>query len=401
MTMAGALHRYRRQLAALFLMLLATPLLAANEPPNVSARAWVLLDLDSGFVLSQFNEYLPLHPGGLTKLMAAYVMFQDIEAKKLDLKQSLAVRDPLRAINGPRIFLKPTDTPSADVLLSAMIVHSANDAALTLVDHLADSRQAFIDEMNRVARVLGMTRTHFRNVTGLPDTNQATTAADLGLLARALKARFPQYQRYFRMKQIRYHDINQFNRNAMLWRDEYSDGLMASINQATGNHIVATSYRDDMHLAVVIMGATSEARLFENAQALLNYGLRNYETRLLYPKGQTLAKVPVEAGSSSEASIGTLDNLYVTLPRNTFAGLEAKPELEKKLTAPVDAGQDVGGLTLVYKGKTVAEYPLVALQAIPVGNSLQQAWGRFRNWLREDDTAGADEAAGLNSAPRQ
>jgi len=187
----------------------------------------------------------------------------------------------------------------------------------------------------------------------------------------------------------------------MLWRDEFSDGMMASLNPATGDHVVATTNRNGMRLVAIVMGAASEARLFEGAQALLNYGLRNYETRLLYPKGQTLARIPVDAGSDSEANVGTLDNLYVTLPRNTFSGLEARSEMEKKLVAPVDAGQDVGSLTLVYKDKTVAEHPLVALKAVPVGNSLQQAWGRFRNWLREDNGTGADDDAGLNSGAQQ
>jgi len=389
--------------AALLLMLVSAPpsLGTTDDHPKISARAWLLLDLDSGYVLSQQNEHLPLHPGGLTKLMTSYVMFQDIEARKLDMKTPIMVRNPLRAINGPRIFLSPVDTPSIDVLLSAMIVHSANDAALALTNHVADSQQAFVGEMNRVAHVLGMTRTRFQNVTGMPDVNQATTAADLGLLARALKSRFPQYQRYFRLKKIRFHDINHFNRNAMLWRDEFSDGMMASLNPATGDHVVATTNRNGMRLVAIVMGAASEARLFEGAQALLNYGLRNYETRLLYPKGQTLARIPVDAGSDSEANVGTLDNLYVTLPRNTFSGLEARSEMEKKLVAPVDAGQDVGSLTLVYKDKTVAEHPLVALKAVPVGNSLQQAWGRFRNWLREDNGDGADDDAGLNSGAQQ
>lgn len=393
----------RLYLATLLLALAFTPLtgFAENGHPKISARAWVLVDLDSGYVLSQQNEHLPLHPGGLTKLMTSYVLFQHVETQKVDLKKSIPIRAPSQVINSPRIFLRTTDTPSINVLLSAMIVHSANDAALALTDHFTDSKEAFVREMNRVAHVLGMTRTRFQNVTGMPDVNQATTAADLGLLARAIKSRFPQHQRYFKIRKIAYHDISHYNRNAMLWRDEFSNGMMASLNSATGNHVVATTSRNGMHLVAVVLGATSEARLFEGAQALLNYGVRNYETRLLYPKGQVLARIPVEGGSDADASVGALDNLYITLPRNTFTGLEARSEMEKKLRAPIDAGQDVGSLTLVYEGKTVAEHPLVALKPVPVGNAVQQAWGRFRNWLRAEDDAAVTDETGLNPDAQQ
>lgn len=355
-----------------------------RDLPKVSARAWLLMDQDSGYILSKHNEHLPLHPGGLTKLMTGFVLFRKFKNENLDFESSVSVGDKLQSINGPRIFLQPGEKVKIKNLLAAMFAHSANDATLVLVNQFGKSKKEFVGQMNRQARVLGLTRTRFKNVTGLPDVQQASTAADLGLLSQALSNQFPQHQDFFKTKKIRHHGIDYFNRNALLWRDPSVTGLIASHNQHTGHHLIATSNNEKLNLIVVVLDAKNEQRLFEGAQALLDYGRHTYETTLLYPARKILAEIPVDQGNFSDVPVGMQDNLYVTLPKATIGQLQAKLEIEPKLIAPVQRGQDVGNLTLVYKDKVIAEHPLVALESIVVGNELQKAWGKIQNWIQGD-----------------
>lgn len=357
---------------------------AVRDLPQVSARAWVMMDLDSGYILSSYNQYLPMHPGDLTKLMSGYVLFRVLSQENVSLESPVTVPQGVRRIDGARIFLKPGERVTTDKLLNAMFIHSANDATLALAESYVGSEKKLVEKMNRQAHVLGMTRTRFSNITGLPDIHQASTAADLALLAQAIINQFPQYQDFFKTRKLRYHDINYFNRNAMLWRDPATSGLMASVNEVTGIHLIFTSNRPHQNLVVVILGAPNEQRLFEGAQALLDYGRRNFETRLLYPAQKVLAEVTVNQGSAPNVPVGMLENLFVTLPKGTFDRLNAKIEVEPSINAPVEAGQDTGHLSLTFGDETVADHTLVALEPVPVGNALQQAWGRFRHWLSGD-----------------
>ena len=369
----------------LLAVLISFPAIAeVRDLPKVSARAWVMMDLDSGYILSSYNQHLPMHPGDLTKLMSGYVLFRLLSQENISLDTPVTVPEGVRRVDGARIFLKPGERVTTDKLLNAVFVHSANDATLALAERYAGSRKLLVEKMNRQAHVLGMTRTRFSNITGLPDMHQASTAADLALLAQAIINQFPQYQDFFRTRKMRYHDINYFNRNAMLWRDPSVNGLMASHSEVTGFHLVVTSSRPNQNLVVVILGAPNEQRLLEGAQALLDYGRRNFETRLLYPARKVLAEVDVKQGSTTTVPVGMLENLYVTLPKGTFNRLDARIEVEPSVTAPVEAGQDTGHLSLTFGDETVADHALVALEGVPVGNALQQAWGRFRHWLSGD-----------------
>ncbi len=380
----GSLVSSQFRLVLFGALILQASSVVARDLPKVSARSWVLMDLDSGYMLSKYNEHLPLHPGGLTKLMTGFVLFKNLIQSNTSLHSRVRIDSSVQAVNGPRIFLQSGDTKTVEQLLSAMFVHSANDATHALVNHLAESDKDMVEQMNRQARVLGMTRTRFENVSGLPHIKQASTAADIGLLGRALVRQYPQHQDFFKTKKIRHYGIDYFNRNALLWRDTGTTGLMASPNKHTGHHLVATSESKDLNLMVVVLGARNEQRLFEAAQALIEYGRNAYQTRLLYPTHKVLAEVPVNQGESSLVTVGTLDNLYVTLPMGTFDQLQAKLEIEPNLQAPIAKGQDAGNLTLLYKDTVIAEHPLVALETIAKGNDLQNAWGQFRHWLRGD-----------------
>jgi len=372
-------------LSWLLASLIGVPAFAAvRDLPQVSARSWVMMDLDSGYILSSYNPYLPMHPGDLTKIMSGYVLFRTLSQENVSLDSPVTIPEGVRSVDGARIFLKPGERLTTNKLLAAMFVHSANDATLALADRYVGSNKKLVEKMNRQAHVLGMTLTRFKNITGLPDRHQASTAADLALLAQAITNQFPQYQDFFKTRKLRYKDINYFNRNAMLWRDPSTNGLMASHNEVTGFHLIVTSSRPHQNLVVVILGAPNEQRLFEGAQALLSYGRRNFETRLLYPARKVLAHIAVDKGDQPSVPVGMNENLYVTLPKGTFDRLDAKLDVEPSLNAPVDAGQDTGHLTLTFGKEVVADHTLVALEPVQVGNALQQAWGRFRHWLSGD-----------------
>ncbi len=366
-------------------LLSAQALAAAPQPPPapvVAARGYIVVDFNSGQVLAQQNAGERMEPASLTKLMTAYLTFAAVRQNRLSLKQTLPVSERAWRAEGSRMFIQPNVPVGVEELIRGMIVQSGNDACIALAEGIAGSEEAFVASMNEQARKLGMKNTHFMNSTGLPDPQHYTTAGDLALLARAIIHDFPEFYPYYSIREYKYNNISQPNRNRLLWLDPTVDGVKTGHTESAGFCLIASGRRDARRLISVVLGTASESARASESQKLLNYGFQYYDTHLLYEKGQTVATLPVWKGNDNTLKAGVGQDLNISLPKGQYSFLKAVMTSKQPLLAPLSAGQVVGTIKLTVGGKPFAEYPLVALEDVPVANVFKRGWDSLKLLLK-------------------
>ena len=239
---------------------------AMPQPPEIAARAYLLLDLTANQVLAELDADKPIEPASLTKLMSAYLVFDALKAKKINLQQALPVSERAWKMPGSRMFIDPKMKVPVEDLIKGMIVQSGNDATMALAEGVGGTAEHFVDMMNAQAKVLGMKSTGYKNPEGLTEPGHTTTARDLGILAGRLVQDFPDYVGYYAIKKYRYPGTpaaNESNRNLLLFRDPSVDGLKTGHTEAAGYCLIATAKRDapgvgPRRLLSIVLGASSE-----------------------------------------------------------------------------------------------------------------------------------------------
>ena len=366
--------------------LLSLPVLVnAQAPipsaPDLGARGYILMDNDSGKLLAAKNENERLDPASITKLMTAYVTFRALQSEQLSLDDQVLVSEKAWRTAGSRMFIEVGTRVSVEDLLQGMIVQSGNDASVALAEYLAGTEDAFVQLMNQYALELEMRDTQYMNVTGLPSKNHFTSAADIARLAKAIISEFPDYYRWYSQKEFTYNGIAQKNRNALLWRDPSVDGMKTGMTDAAGYCLVSSAQRDDMRLIAVVLGTKSSRARTNDSQALLNYGFRFFETRLLYEAGGSVAETRVWKGEMENANLGLTSDLYVTIPRGSYDQLQAKIELPDQVIAPITRTTQIGRVRIDLDDETLAEANLVALNTINEGTIWQVAKDSVLLWF--------------------
>lgn len=362
-------------LALLLLPQFAVAVLPVPPAPQLDARAWLLIDAQSGYVMAAKDPDARIEPASLTKLMTAYLTFMALKENRLILEQSLPISEKAWKTEGSRMFLEPLKPAKVDELLKGMIVQSGNDACITLAEAIAGSEAAFAAMMNQQAKRLGMTGSHFVNATGLPDPQHLTTARDLSRLALALIRDFPEYyQRYYSMKEYSYGGITQPNRNRLLWMDPYVDGVKTGHTESAGYCLIASAKRDKRRLLSVVLGTPSDTARAMESQKLLNYGFQFYETVKLYDANKPVSRLRLYKGAEGEVAAGFPYDFHVTVPRGAGQRIQASVVSRQPMLAPVSRGQRLGTLRLAVDGKPYADYPLVALENVGVAGILGRTW---------------------------
>lgn len=346
----------------------------AATPPPIPARAWMLIDQPSGRILASGNPDVQLAPASLTKLMTAYLLFTDLRNKKLGLESMRTVPASALKNDGATIFLVAGEPVKVEVLLQGMLVNSASDATLTLVEAVARSESAFVSRMNDEARRLGMTRTKFMNATGLDQPGHVSTARDMAMLVRALQQDFPQYQHYFIQKEFSHKGIVFYNTNRLLWLDSSVNGLKTARSPSAGYCVAASSTRGDQRRIAVVMGANSDARRSLSAQNLLNFGFEYFEGARLYRAGQAIKTVKLYRGMRDSTNIGLAQDFYILVAKGAIPRVKAQVITQQPIVAPVRKGQPLGRLRLTLDGLALGEYPLLAMQDVEVAGILGRAW---------------------------
>ena len=364
----------RSRVFSLFVVLLALlrPALAADQilipaPPELGAKSFILIDYNSGRVLAEKDADLRLEPASLTKIMTADVIFRELVKGNLKLEDMVTVSEKAWRTEGSRMFAEVGAQISVENLLKGMIVQSGNDASVALAEHVAGDESVFAQLMNQNAERLGMKNTHFKNSMGLPDPDHYASARDLATLTRSMIEEFPEYYKWHSIKEFLFNNIKQINRNRLLWRDPSVDGVKTGHTEGAGYCLVTSAVRDNMRLIAVLLGAKSDNERANANQALLNYGFRFFETRLLYKGNEKLSEVRVWKGESTEADLGLNKDFYVTFPRGQYQNLKATMEIDNAVNAPVQQGAKLGVVKVALNDQIVGQTDLVALKAVPEG----------------------------------
>ena len=331
--------------------------------------------------MASLNPDERLAPASLTKLMTAYTVFRALRDGQLALADEVTVSEKAWRTPGSRMFIEVGNRVSVEELLLGMIVQSGNDASVALAEHIAGTEGVFAELMNRQAAALGMRGSNFRNATGLPAENHYTTARDMAILARALISEFPDYYRWYAVREFTYNDIKQSNRNTLLWRDDSVDGIKTGHTDDAGYCLVSSAERDGMRVVAVVMGTASDRSRVDGSQALINYGFRFFETRLLYRAGEQVAETRIWKAATEFTGLGLPEDLYITVPRGSYDDLESVLNVPAVVTAPVAKGQPVAELIVSLDGTELVSEPLRALSANPIGSLWQRTRDSVRLWF--------------------
>ena len=366
----------------LVLLLALAPSFAAAQqvpaPPPIAAKAYLLADWNSGQLLVSQNPNQRVEPASLTKVMTAYIVFGALKQKSLKPEQVVPVSPRATKSEGSRMFIEPGKPVTVDELTRGMIVQSGNDASVALAEAVAGSEEAFVQAMNREAKRIGMNNTNFVNPTGLPHPQHYTTAYDLLLLAAAIVRDFPEYYPLYSLKEYRYNNITQSNRNRLLWVDPTVDGMKTGYTENAGYCLITSARRGSRRLVSVVLGTSSESARATESQKLLNFGFQFYDTLRLYEKNQAVSSVKVWKGSANHVSAGFPYDLFVSIPKGATDKLKATVETQQPLLAPLAAGRKIGVLRVELDGKPFGEYPVVALEEVPVAGILGRGWDSLR-----------------------
>lgn len=368
--------------AVLFSLLSLTALAQAIPAPALAAKAWVLADHGTGQVLVSNDPDARIEPASLTKLMTAYLTFSALKAGTITPEQTVPVSEKAWRMEGSRMFIEPRKPVTVQELIQGVIVQSGNDACVALSELIAGSEEAFAALMNREASRLGMTNTNFTNSSGLPDPQLYTTARDLSLLASAIIRDFPEYYGLYSMKEYTYNGIKQPNRNRLLWLDGTVDGMKTGHTAAAGYCLVSTAERGPRRLVSVVLGASSDNVRAQESLKLLNFGFQFFDTVKLYSADQSLSQFRVWKGEANEVSAGFTSDFVMSLPKGQADKIEASLESLQPVLAPLQKGQQIGTLKLNLDGKLLGEYPVVALQDVPVAGFFGRLWDALMLWIK-------------------
>jgi len=353
----------------------------APAPPIIGAKSYLVIDGTTGHELASLNPDAPLAPASLTKIMTTYVVFKALRQGQINLDDEVTISERAWRTPGSRMFIEVGTRVKIDDLLMGMVVQSGNDASVALAEHIAGTEGVFAQMMNQHAQQLGMLSSNFLNATGLPAEGHVTTARDLATLARALISEFPDYYARHSTKEFTYNDIKQNNRNSLLWRDPSVDGMKTGHTDDAGYCLVSSAKRDGMRVISVVLGTSSTRSRTDGSQALINYGFRFFETRLLYKAGEEITTARVWQSENITSRLGVLEDLYITVPRGSYEKLESTIDIPAIVEAPIAAGQPVAELKISLGAEQLLSTQLRALDDNPTGSFWQRTKDSISLWF--------------------
>lgn len=366
---------------AAFILMFSQWVVAANPlipaPPQIAAKAYLLLDAHSGKVLVQENADLRLPPASLTKMMTSYIASHELGKGNILMDEQVRVSIKAWKTQGSRMFIKEGTFVSVEDLLRGIIIQSGNDASVAIAEHIAGSEDAFADLMNQHGQLLEMHNSNFKNATGLPAEDHYTTTLDLARLARAIIMNHPDHYTMYSERYFTYNKIRQPNRNKLLWRDKSVDGLKTGHTEEAGYCLVASAERNGMRLISVVMGTNSEEARATESQKLMTYGFRYYETHKLYNADQMLNEAQLWGGAQDSVKLGITQDLYVTIPRGQHSDLSANLDVDRVIEAPVQTAGQYGTVNVKLAEDMITQVPLVALEAVEEGGFFKRLWDQI------------------------
>lgn len=351
-------------------------------PPTIDAKSWLLIDMNSGQVLSENAADERLEPASLTKLMTAYLTFDAIKQGTLQLNQLINISENAWRTGGSKMFVRVNTQVTVEDLIKGMIVQSGNDACVALAEGIAGNEENFAQMMNNQAKRLGMTASQFKNATGLPNPEHYTTARDLSILTTALINDFPEfYKKYYSIKEFTYNNIKQPNRNRLLWLDESVDGVKTGFTDNAGYCLISSANRDNRRVLSVLLGAKSANGRINESAKLLNWGYVAYDSVQIVPANKVLANLRVWKGEKNEITAKANQAINLVIPKgyankvqyNFVPVTGDENNGGEKLVAPIVKGQILGKIVVSIENKTFMEIPVKSDEQIEQGS----LWRRF------------------------
>ena len=341
------------------------------QPPQLAAKAYILIDALTGEVIVENNADQLLPPASLTKLMTAYILDYEVAAGNVSLEDQVRISEKAWRTKGSRMFIQEGTFVKLEDLMRGIIIQSGNDASVAVAEHIAGSEEAFADLMNLHAVRLGMTQTNFKNATGLPANGLETTARDLAILARAIIRDYPEQYQVYSEKEFTFNKIRQPNRNKILWRDSTVDGLKTGYTSAAGYCLVASAKKDGQRLISVVLGAAGTESRAQESQKLLTYGMRFFETHLLYDAGEVITQARVWGGVEDYVDLKLEEDLAVTIPRGQAKYIKATIDINTEIEAPLLAGDVLGKLVITLDEETIISRDLIASKDLREGGFIK------------------------------
>ncbi len=341
--------------------------------PKLDATGYILMDATSGKMLAEKESDTRMPPASLTKLMSMYIISSALKSGQIHMDDKVRISTKAWKTEGSRMFVKVGDEVPLRELLQGIVVVSGNDATVAVAEHLAGTEESFTSMMNQQAQLLGMKNSHFMDSTGLPNPDHYSTAHDLAILAGAYIKNFPEDYSIYSEKWFSHNGIKQPNRNRLLWRYQYADGLKTGHTSEAGYCLVSSAKKDGMRLVAVVLGEPNDAARTEDSIRLMTYGFRFFETHKLYNASSSLVNARVWKGVKSEVPLGLTEDLYVTVPAGQYKRLQASLDLQNPLKAPIVKGQTYGTLNIKLNDQVIASKELVALDDSEKGGLFRRA----------------------------
>ena len=354
-------------IALAFVFTVGLGLTAQAEDLALPAPSCILMEKDTGQILYEENAHEKLRPASVTKVMTLLLVMEALDNGSIGWDDTVTTSAAAAAKGGSQIYLEENEQLPLEEMLKSIVVSSANDCACAMAEHIAGSEAAFVEMMNARAEQLGMTDTHFVNCTGLDDEPEAaehlTTAYDIALMSRALLGHeaIKKYTTIW-MDTVRDGQFGLSNTNKLVRFYDGTTGLKTGYTSAAGHCLSASAERNGMELIAVVLHCASSTDRFESAKALLNYGFSNYA--LITPDPGELPAVPVTLGASMEITPVLADETPILIDKALATGVETRVRVNESVTAPVEAGQTLGTLTITSGSQTIAERDLVAPEAV-------------------------------------
>lgn len=341
--------------------------------PNLNATGFILMDAMSGKILAQKDADTRMPPASLTKLMSLYIISAALKSGHIHMDDKVRISTKAWKTEGSRMFIKAGDEVAVKDLLQGVIVASGNDATVALAEHVAGTEESFTGMMNQQAKLLGMNNSHFTDSTGLPNEDHYSTAHDLAILTQAYINHFPEDYSFYSEKWFTYNGIRQPNRNRLLWRYQYADGLKTGHTSEAGFCLVASAKKDGMRLISIVLGEPSDQSRTEDSMRLLTFGFRFYETHKLYNASLPLVQARVWKGEKTNVPLGITEDLFITVPSGQYKKLQASITVNNPIKAPVIKGRSYGTLNVNLNNQVIVSKPLIALENNSEGNFWRRA----------------------------
>ncbi len=331
---------------------------------DTEARAAYVIDFRTGAVLLDKNSDARIPPASMSKMMTYYTVFSYLKEGKATLEDMLPVSEKAWRTQGSKMFVPLGGRVKIEDLLRGVIIQSGNDACIVLAEGLAGSEQAFVDEMNKKAQEIGLTGSHFTNVTGLPDPDHYMTARDLANLAKHIITDYPEFYKFESERDFTYNGIKQGNRNPLLYKDFGADGLKTGHTDEAGYCLTASAVRDNRRIIMVLAGLPSMKARATESERLIEWAFREFGGYALYKAGDTVDDAEVWLGATAKVPLTVSSDAVVTIPRRSRKDMKVTAVYDRPIKAPIAQGQPVGKLVVTVPGQTQTEFPLVAANSV-------------------------------------